>query len=193
MNASFTCKISTIKVVRFIFLLKRVMPWHFWFCYLIRPCSWDPVFSLGAEAEPQGRWVLVTEATPALGVPPQLWSSPSFGGEWWWGSAGELPGRCGCCASHVCEPVPLLSPISVCGNGWALPFWSASQMKNLRKGKAQLFPWILRVLLEGLALEGRCFFQSFHCGNESSERVEYSVSKHISFHRCEYWSIPVFY
>lgn len=44
MNASFTCKISTIKMVRFIFLLKQVMPQHFWFCYPIRPCSWDSVF-----------------------------------------------------------------------------------------------------------------------------------------------------
>lgn len=44
MNASFTCKISTIKMVRFIFLLKQVMPQHFWFCYLIRHCSWESVF-----------------------------------------------------------------------------------------------------------------------------------------------------
>lgn len=145
MNASFTCKISTIKMVRFIFLLKQAMPPAVLF--LLRaeaPQLGPPVLSLGAGAEPWGRWCRCGGAAPGWMVLREC---------------GAAPWLCEC---HAVSP-----PFRVWGNRAARPFWTALQRKNLRKGKARLFPWILRVLLEGQALEGRCFFQSFHCGNES--------------------------
>lgn len=67
MNASFTCKISTIKMVRFIFLLKQAMPRHFCFCYLLGPRSW-------------GRPLCHCVPEPNRGA-------GGAGAEWWWGSA----------------------------------------------------------------------------------------------------------
>jgi len=82
MNASFTCKISPIKMVRFIFLLKQVMPQHFCFCYLIRPCSWDSQFFQEATNLNHRAGGAHSPGTP---------SNPHHR----MGNGGELPRRCG--------------------------------------------------------------------------------------------------
>lgn len=82
MNASFTCKISTIKIVRFIFLLKQVMPQNFWFCYLIRRCSWDSLFFQWATNLNRGAGGAHCTNTQSSPQHPMV-------------NGGELPRRCG--------------------------------------------------------------------------------------------------
>lgn len=126
MNATFTCKISTTKIVRFIFLLKQVMPQHFCFCYLLRPCSWGRQFF---------RWV--PKLNRRAGGAGAEGASPSSGGEWWSRSSGSSLG------AAVTAPAAALSPshrvtLHCLWKRVCSAFWRALQMKNIIQGRASI-------------------------------------------------------